>query len=78
MVLALVLIMSVQMVHLYHRNEEYKVREAILNAELDAELQREKELQEKEAYIGSQEFTEDVAKSKLGMVYENEIVFKEK
>ena len=78
MVLALVLILSVQIVHLYHKNEDYKAQEAMLQAELEAETERAKELQEKEEYIGSQEYVEDVAKSKLGMTYENEIVFKEK
>lgn len=78
MVLTLVLILSVQIIHLYHKNEEYKAQEALLKAELEAETERGEELQEKEAYIGSQEHVEDVAKSKLGMTYENEIIFKEK
>lgn len=77
MVTALVLILSVQMGHLYHRNEEYKAQEAMLEAELEIEKQREADLKEKEAYIGSQEYYEDVAQSKLGMTYENDIVFKE-
>ncbi|MBQ8663083.1 MAG: septum formation initiator family protein [Eubacterium sp.] len=78
MVLALVLILSVQIVHLYQKNEDYKAQEAQLQAQLEAETERSEQLKEKEAYVGSQEYIEDVAKSKLGMTYENEIVFKEK
>ena len=36
------------------------------------------ELQEKEAYVGSDQYIVDTAKSKLGMTYPDEIVFKEK
>lgn len=78
MVLALVLILSVQIVHLYQKNESYKAQEAQLQDQLKAETERSEQLKEKEAYVGSQEYIEDVAKSKLGMTYENEIVFKEK
>lgn len=77
MVLALVLILSVQIIHLYQKNENYKTQEAQLQAQLEAETERAEELKEKEAYVGSQKYIEDVAKSKLGMTYENEIVFKE-
>jgi cell division protein DivIC len=31
-----------------------------------------------ETYMNSSEYIEDVAKSKLGLAYENEIIFKEK
>lgn len=78
MVLALVLILSVQIVHLYEKNESYKAQEAQLQAQLEAETERSEQLKEKEAYVGSQEYIEDVAKTKLGMTYDNEIVFKEK
>lgn len=78
MVLVLVLVLSVQIVHLYHKNESYKSQEASLQAQLEEENQRAQELKEKEDYVGSKEYIEDVAKSKLGMTYENEIVFKEK
>lgn len=77
MVLALVLILSVQIVHLYQKNESYKAQEAQLQAMLEEETARSEQLKEKEEYIGSEEYIEDIAKSKLGMTYENEIVFKE-
>ena len=41
------------------------------------ETERAAELDELEEYMGSSEYIEDVAKSKLGLTYENEIIFKE-
>ena len=42
------------------------------------QTERAEQLSDYEKYIGSQEYVEDTAKSKLGMVYDNEIIFKEK
>ena len=36
-----------------------------------------KELEAYETYTKSQQYVEDVAKSKLGLLYDNEVVFKE-
>lgn len=77
-VVVLVLILSVQSVNLYHKNQTYKAQLEEKQAQLKEEQERTKELKEKEAYVGSKEYIEDVAKSKLGMSYDNEIVFKEK
>ena len=46
--------------------------------QLKDEQERSAELQEKEAYVGSDQYIVDTAKSKLGMTYPDEIVFKEK
>lgn len=46
--------------------------------QLKDEQERSTELQEKEAYVGSDQYIVDTAKSKLGMTYPDEIVFKEK
>ncbi|HIZ07571.1 MAG TPA: septum formation initiator family protein [Candidatus Eubacterium avistercoris] len=77
-VLVLVLVFSVQIVHLYHKNQTYKARQEQLQAQLDEEKEREEELKQKEDYVGSKEYIEDEAKAKLGMAYDNEIIFKEK
>lgn len=77
MVLALTLIMSVQIVRLHEKNSDYKQQEEELKAKLEEEQQRSEELQEQEAYVGSDEYVEDTARSRLGMSYEDEIIFKE-
>ena len=64
----LVLVLSVQMVRLYQKNE------ALVQTEQD----KQKELEEQEQYIQSDEYKEKVAKDKLGLVYDNETIFREK
>ena len=77
-VVLLLLIMSFQIVKLYYKNQDYAAREAELTKQLEQEKDRADQLSEYEKYIGSQEYVEDAAKSKLGLVYDNEIIFKEK
>ena len=35
------------------------------------------DLEKQKDYVGSEQYVEDVARSKLGMVYQDEILFKE-
>ncbi len=77
-VIFLLVFMLVQIVRLYHKNQEYVAREEELSGQLLQETERSDYLKEYEEYIGSREYVEDTAKSKLGLVYDNEIIFKEK
>lgn len=77
-VLILVGVMSVQIVSLYHKNQSYQAKETELQAQLESEQQRQEELKEYEQYVTTKEYIEQVAKTKLGLVYSNEIIFKEK
>ncbi len=77
MVLVLTGILSIQIVRLYHRDEDYLERQEQLAAELAEEEQRAEDLQQQEEYIGSDEYVEEIARTKLGMVYPDEILFKE-
>lgn len=77
-VIILLLFMSVQIVKLYHKKQEYVAREEELTEQLLEETERSDHLKEYEEYIGSREYVENTAKSKLGLVYDNEIIFKEK
>jgi cell division protein DivIC len=77
MVLVLAVIMSVQIVRLYGKNEEYRQQEKQLEAELEEQEQLAQELEEQADYVGSEQYVEDMAKSKLGMAYDDEIIFKE-
>jgi len=76
-VLIMIGVMSVQIVDLYEKDQKYSLQEQELEKEKQAELVREKELEEYEKYTQTQEYIEDMAKSRLGLVYEDEIVFKE-
>lgn len=72
------LILGIQMLSLYQKSQEYKEREANLVQELKDEEQRTKDLAEYEAYTQTDEYVVNTARTKLGLVYDNEIIFKEK
>lgn len=76
-VLVFAAVMSVQIVRVYRKDQEYTQRQEALEEQLQEEQERQASLEEYEIYINSQQYVEDVAKSKLGMAYENEIIFKE-
>ncbi len=79
-ILGIVAVMSVvvffRQVDLEEKNEEYIAREQALTAELEEEQARTKELEEYKKYVQTKQYVEEVAKDKLGLVYENEIIFK--
>lgn len=72
-----VAVMSVQINKVYQKDQEKIVQEEELREQLQYELDRQEELKEYEEYIESQEYVEDVAESKLGLLYENQIIFRE-
>jgi len=59
------------------RQEEYTKKEQQLQEQIEAEKQRAEEIAEYEKYTQTKKYIEDVAKDKLGLVYEGEIVFTE-
>ena len=72
-----VIVMSVQIVKIYQKDQELIETQAEREAQLEEEPARQQELEEYEAYTQTNEYIEDVAKSKLGLAYDNEIIFKE-
>lgn len=76
-VIAFVTVMSVQIVKVYQKDQEYVEKQASLELQLEKETNRQAELEEYEKYTQSQDYVEDIAKSKLGLAYNNEIIFKE-
>lgn len=74
---AFVITMSVQIVKANQKRQELVERQMELEAQYEEETERKQELEEYEAYTQTNEFIEDEAKSKLGMAYEDEIIFKE-
>lgn len=69
-----VLMRSVEM---RQRLGTYELKEAELTQQIDAERQRAEEIEEFRKYTQTKRYVEEVAKEKLGLVYEGEIVFKE-
>ncbi len=77
MVVILAAILSFQIVRLHNRDEEYQDQQELLAEQLADEEQRAEDLQRQQEYVGSDAYVEDVARAKLGMVYPDEILFKE-
>ena len=57
-------------------NSKALKREA-LNRQIENENSIANELQEKKAYMKTKKFVEDVAREALGLVYEDEVLFRE-
>ncbi len=47
-----------------------------LEEQIEEEKARTKEIEELSEYVGTDEYVEDVAKEKLGLIHENETIFK--
>ena len=75
-VLLLMVILGVGSISLQEKNRNYKAQEAELEKQIAAEMAREEEIAELEEYVGSDQYVEDVAKEKLGLINPNEIIFK--
>ena len=58
------------------RNAAYVEELAQLQNKIDAEEARTQDIADLEAYMQTDEYAEQVAKDKLGLVYEDEIIFK--
>lgn len=63
-------------IELKAKQKEYIEREKALQAEIASEQQRTEELKELETYTKTKKYAEEVAKEKLGLVYDDEIIFK--
>ena len=55
----------------------YDARAAELEEQIEDETERTEEIKELKEYMQTDEFAEEVAREKLGLVKENEIVFQE-
>ena len=76
--LVLVTVLSVRMVNLYNKLQAARATEKSKEAEKQEQLDKSKELKSYEKYTKTKDYVEDTAKSKLGMVHQNEIIFREK
>ncbi len=72
-----VAVMSVQTYQIKQKQLEKIALEEELNQELLEEQNRQEELKRYQMYIESEEYVEDVAESKLGLLYDNQIIFRE-
>ena len=60
------------------KEKSYLAQETELKKQIDEEKARSQEIDDMEAYVGTDEYVEEIAKEKLGLVNENEIIIKSK
>jgi cell division protein DivIC len=77
-VTTLVVIMMIQIASLYRKNVDYAARQEELEKSLEEAAEERSRLEDYEEYTKTDDYIEDIARSKLGLVHGNEIVFKEK
>ena len=76
-VLMILVVVAVDSVELRSKIEEQTAKEEELLALKEAEEIRAEEIEEYRKYTQTKRYVEEVAKDKLGLVYEGEILFKE-
>lgn len=76
-VMVLLVLMFVQSNTLKEKNTIYLAREDSIKGQIEAEKQRTKEIDDLKAYMNTKEYAEEVARDKLGLVYQDEILFKQ-
>ena len=72
----LIAVVSIKSFELKKTYEDYVKQEENLQSQIDSEKERTQHLEEYEKYTKTDKFVEEVAKEKLGLVYDNEILFR--
>lgn len=73
----IMVVVAVRSVELQRKIAGYDTQIASLSAQIDVETARAEEIEEYRKYTQTKAYVEEVAKDKLGLVYEGEILFKE-
>lgn len=69
--------MTYQSQNLRNRIAVYDAKAAALETSIESEQERTKEIDEQKEYMQTDEYIAEVARDKLGLVKDNEIVFEE-
>ena len=75
-VLVMMLVVAVNNRSLKQKLSIYQEKEQSLMEQIEAEKARTKEIEEFKKYTETKKYIEDVAREKLGLVYEDEIIIK--
>lgn len=76
-VILILVAVSVRSMELQEKLDTYTARQEELEKQIEAEEQRTEEIEEYRKYTQTKKYAEEVAKDKLGLVYEDEILFKQ-
>ena len=77
-VLMLLVVVSFKSVELNQKQETIAAKVKALQEQIDAENARTQEIEEYRKYTQTKKYVEEVAKDKLGLVKEGEIIYKPK
>ncbi len=75
-VLVMLVVVSVKSMELRTQNAEYQARVEVLQQQIDAEKERTEKIEEYRKYTQTKKYVEEVAKEKLGLVNEGEVIYK--
>ncbi|MCR5374344.1 MAG: septum formation initiator family protein [Lachnospiraceae bacterium] len=75
--LLLLIVLGFNMVKLYSKNRALEKQEKYYSDAIEDEMERSENLTEYEKFTKTIEFIEKMAREKLGLVFGNEIIFKE-
>lgn len=76
-ILIMSVVVGINSISLKQKEEKYAAREQELLELIEAEEVRATELEQFATYTKTKKYAEEIAKDKLGLVYENEIIFQE-
>lgn len=74
--LLLVGVVSVNSISLHSKNKAYQEQRKELQKLIEEEKRRAEDIREFEKYVQTDEYVEDVAKEKLGLAHDDEILFR--
>lgn len=75
-VIVMLVVVAVNNYNLKKKLAQYQEKEQILKEQIATEKERTLEIEEFEKYTKTKKYIEDVAREKLGLVYEDEIIIK--
>lgn len=76
-VVMILVVASIKSIEMKEKLTIYNAKIEQLEGEYEAEQSRTTEIEEYQKYTKTKKYVEDVAKDKLGLVYEGEILFQE-
>ncbi len=76
-IVALALGMFIRITALREKTQAYEEKIAELQSSIDSENARTEELEDYASYVKTDEYAEKIARTKLGLIYKNETVYKE-
>ena len=74
--LLLLVVLGFNVIKLYQKNQVYAAKQQALEQQYEQQVQRQEDLSAFEEFTKTIEYVEQVAREKMGMVFDNEIVFK--